>query len=44
MQWSSFIMRNVNTQNFPFPARTVLPIDYECIFYADRDRWSHKAE
>ena len=44
LEWSSFIMRNVNTQNFPFPARTVLPIDYECIFYADRDRWTHRAE
>src|SRR5581483_6666596 len=25
-EWSSFILRNVDTQNFPFQARTKLPI------------------
>jgi hypothetical protein len=43
-EWSQFILRNVNTQNFPFQARTPLPIDNECLFYSDRDRWSHRAE
>ncbi len=44
MEWSSFIMRNVDTRRFPFQAVTVLPIDNECIFYADRNRWSAAAE
>ena len=43
-EWSPFILRNVNTEGFPFPAVTALPIDNECIFYSDRDRWSVKAE
>jgi hypothetical protein len=43
-EWMPFIMRNLNSRNFPFHAVTVLPLDNECIFYADRNRWSQKAE
>ena len=42
--WSPFILRNLNTQGFPFQAVTALPLDNECIFYSDRNRWSVKAE
>jgi len=43
-EWSGFILRNVSTRTFPLPAYTVLPIDNECIFYSDRNRWTSKAE
>jgi hypothetical protein len=43
-EWAPFILRNVNTRGFPLQAVTVLPLDNECIFYADHDRWSTKAE
>jgi hypothetical protein len=43
-EWSPFILRNVNTKGFPLEAVTALPIDNECIFYSDRNRWSVKAE
>jgi 4-amino-4-deoxy-L-arabinose transferase-like glycosyltransferase len=39
-EWAPFIMRNANMKNFPLRAVTALPIDNECVFYADRDRWS----
>lgn len=37
--WAPFILRNPNLQNFPLQQATVLPIDNECILYADRVRW-----
>jgi len=43
-EWSPFILRNLNTRGFPLNAVTALPIDNECIFYSDRNRWSEKAE
>ena len=43
-EWSPFILRNVNTKAFPLDAVTALPIDNECIFFSDRNRWSVKAE
>ena len=43
-EWSKFILRNVDTRTFPFEAVTALPIDGECIFYSDRNRWSIKSE
>jgi hypothetical protein len=43
-EWSPFILRNLNTKGFPLNAVTALPIDNECIFYSDRNRWSVKAE
>lgn len=43
-EWSPFILRNVDTRSFPFQAVTALPIDSECIFYADHNRWAPKAE
>jgi hypothetical protein len=43
-EWSPFILRNLNTKGFPLQSVTALPIDNECIFYSDRNRWSVKAE
>jgi hypothetical protein len=43
-EWAKFILRNLDTRGFPFEAVTALPIDNECIFYSDRNRWSTKAE
>ena len=43
-EWSAFILRNINTKGFPLQSVTPLPIDSECIFYSDRNRWSVKAE
>jgi hypothetical protein len=43
-EWSPFILRNLNTKGFPLQAVTAMPIDNECIFYSDRNRWSIKAE
>jgi hypothetical protein len=42
--WSPFIMRTANLKDFPLSAVTPLPVDGECIFYADHDRWSQRAD
>ena len=39
-EWAPFILRNVTAREFPLKVSTVMPIDNECIFYADRDRWT----
>jgi len=43
-EWSPFILRNLDTKGFPLRVVTALPIDNECIYYSDRNRWSVKAE
>ncbi|MEP6669244.1 MAG: glycosyltransferase family 39 protein [Chthoniobacter sp.] len=43
-EWAPFIMRNVNTKEFPLKANTPLPIDGECIYYSDRKRWENNEE
>ena len=43
-EWAPFIMRNVNTKEFPLKAITALPIDGECIYYSDRDRWTNRED
>ncbi len=42
--WSPFIQRTVNTRDFPLKAVTPLPIDGECIYYSDRDRWTNRED
>ncbi len=42
--WAPFIMRNVNTKEFPLKAVTALPIDGECVYYSDRDRWTNRED
>jgi hypothetical protein len=36
------ITRPPNIQGFPLQFFTPLPIDGECIIFADRDRWSRR--
>jgi hypothetical protein len=43
-EWAPFIMRNVNTKEFPLKAVTGLPIDGECVYYSDRKRWENNEE
>ncbi len=42
--WAPFITRNVNTKDFPLKAVTPLPIDGECVYYSDRDRWTNRED
>ena len=37
------IMRTVNLNDFLLKSFTPLPIDGECILYADSDRWARKS-
>lgn len=43
-EWAQFIMRNVNARNFPLKYVTALPMESECVFYSDRDRWSTRED
>jgi hypothetical protein len=46
-EWSPFIMRNMSgpaLRDFPLRAVTPLPLDNECVFYADRDRWTARED
>jgi hypothetical protein len=43
-EWAPFIMRNVNTREFPLKAVTGLPWDGECVLYMDRKRWESVEE
>lgn len=37
--WAGVILRTQEAQKFPLKAATALPIDNECIFFSDRERW-----
>ncbi|MEI6337249.1 MAG: hypothetical protein WCQ57_01540 [Verrucomicrobiota bacterium] len=39
-EWALLITRPPQLKGFPFTAYTPLPIEGECIIFADRDRWS----
>ncbi len=43
-EWGPVIMRTINPSDFLLKSFTPLPIDGECILYADRDRWARKSE
>ena len=43
-EWAPFIVRQVNIRDFPLRAVVAMPIDNECVFYADRDRWSPRED
>jgi len=38
--WATFIMRTADLTRFPLQYFTPLPIDNECVFYSNRDRWT----
>jgi hypothetical protein len=39
-EWSTFIMRTADLSRFPLQYFTPLPVDNECVFYSNRDRWT----
>lgn len=41
--WGPVIMRTVNINDFLLKSFTPLPIDGECILYADTERWARKS-
>ena len=43
-EWAPFILRNVNIKDFPLKSVTAMPLDNQCIFYSDRDRWTDKMD
>jgi len=43
-EWAQFITRNVSARDFPLKYVTGLPIDNECVFYSDRDRWTNRED
>ena len=43
-EWAQFITRNVNARDFPLKYVTALPIENECVFYSDRDRWTNRED
>jgi len=42
-EWGPVIMRTVNLNDFPLKSFTSLPIDGECVLYADSERWAKKS-
>jgi len=42
--WAQFIMRNNQIRDFPLRAMTQLPLDNECVIYADRPRWAESQD
>ena len=39
-EWATFIMRTADLNRFPLQFFTPLPMDNECVFYSNRDRWT----
>jgi hypothetical protein len=43
-EWAPFIMRNVNTKDFPLKAVTPMAVDGQSVYYSDRKRWETSEE
>ncbi|HZJ14106.1 MAG TPA: glycosyltransferase family 39 protein [Chthoniobacteraceae bacterium] len=43
-EWAPFVIRQLTVKDFPLRAVTGMPIENECVFYADRDRWSSRED
>ncbi|MFZ4483721.1 MAG: hypothetical protein ACOYOL_07055 [Chthoniobacterales bacterium] len=43
-EWAPFIMRSADLTRFPLQFFTPLPVDNECVFYSNRDRWTKAQE
>jgi hypothetical protein len=41
-EWAPFIMRSADLSRFPLQFFTPLPVDNECVFYSNRDRWTKR--
>lgn len=42
-EWATFIMRTADLSRFPLQYFVPLPIDNECVFYSNVDRWTQPA-
>lgn len=42
--WAPYILRRTESRDLPFKASTALPKDNDCVFYADRDRWTSRED
>ena len=43
-EWSPYIMRKTDSRDLPFKAVTKMPRGDDCVFYADRDRWTSRED
>ena len=43
-QWGQFIIGSALLRDFPLKYFTPLPVDGECVFYSDRDRWTNRED
>ncbi len=43
-EWAPYITRKPDSRDLPFKAVTALPKDNDCVFYADRDRWTSRED
>ena len=43
-EWAPYITRKVESRDLPFKNVTALPKDNDCVFYADRDRWTSRED
>ncbi len=43
-EWGQFIQRTPLLRDFPLKYSTPLPVDNECVFYSDRDRWTNRED
>jgi 4-amino-4-deoxy-L-arabinose transferase-like glycosyltransferase len=43
-EWAAMILRTAALRDFPLRALTALPLDSECVLFADRDRWSQRPD
>ena len=43
-EWAPYVVRKVESRDLPFKAVTALPKDNDCVFYADRDRWTSRED
>ncbi len=43
-EWAPFITRTVSAKDFPLKYNTGMPVDGECVFYSDRNRWENRED
>jgi hypothetical protein len=43
-EWGQFIMRTPTLRDFPLKYSTALPVENECVFFSDRDRWTNRED
>jgi len=43
-QWVPFVIDNASLRDFPLKYFTPLPMNGDCVFYSDRDRWTNRED